>query len=39
MTRSYAILSSLNVVCGTFTIDRAIAIFTFLLGDVIKKEK
>lgn len=30
MTRSYAILSSLNVICITFTIDRVVAAFTFL---------
>lgn len=30
MTRSYAILSSLNVICTTFTIDRVVAMFTFL---------
>lgn len=30
MTRSYAILSSLNVICITFTIDRDVAAFIFL---------
>lgn len=30
MTRSYAILSSLNVICITFTIDRVVAAFILL---------